>query len=135
VLQCLPDDADAFALRFLGTDAPADRGEQVACRNRVVGAPEILGADLANEARNVDVYRTAGDARGIRAEQAAIDPSCCRGAWRRSVLIRMLSNPPLSSLMQHCAWCENDNASGICARIPAIRTGSIIVSIPHGCAP
>ena len=65
-LQRFADGADAFALVLLRADAAADRRQQVGVGEDVVGAAEILLADLLDEARDVDADRAAARRRAGR---------------------------------------------------------------------
>src|SRR3990172_6276260 len=71
-LERLADRADAFALVFLRTDAPADGGQEVGRGDGVVSAAVVLGADLRDEPGNVDAHGTAFDAGGVGTEQTAL---------------------------------------------------------------
>ena len=70
-LQVFADGARAFALRFLRADTTADGSEQVGVCDDIVGAPEVLLANLADEAGDVDADRATFDAFWVRAKQAA----------------------------------------------------------------
>src|SRR5436190_2120720 len=71
-LERFADHAHALALALLRADSPAHRRQQVGVGDRVVGAVEILGRHLADEARDIDADRAAPDARLGGAVEAAV---------------------------------------------------------------
>jgi hypothetical protein len=71
-LQLAADDALALALRLLRTDAPADRGKQVGLVDGGQRAVDVADQQVADEARDVDRHRAAGDAGRLLALDAAL---------------------------------------------------------------
>ena len=71
-LERVAHGADALALVLLRADAPADRGQQVGVGDDVVGAAEILLAQPADEAGNVDACRAGDRTRSVEAKVTAV---------------------------------------------------------------
>ncbi len=71
VLREIPD-AGVLAQRLDRTDARAHSAHDVGFENGLAGAAGIVGLDLANEERDVDVGRTGLSARRVEAEIAAV---------------------------------------------------------------
>ena len=57
---------------LLRADAAADRRQQIACGDDVVGAADILGGDRFDEFRDIDIDRATGDAGRLGAHQTAL---------------------------------------------------------------
>ena len=66
------EDALRLALRFLRADAAADRGEDARLVDRLQRAVDVAHQELADEGRDVDADRAAGDAGRLGALDAAL---------------------------------------------------------------